>query len=277
MIEKAYGKVNISLDIVGIREDGYHLLDMIMVPVNIYDTLEMVKAEETTFTSNTDLPYDSGNLIYKAVELMKKEFSISSNYRIKLIKRIPQQAGMAGGSADAAAVLRLINRLEKLNLSNQQLADLGVRLGADVPFCVYQKPARVQGIGEKIRLLDLKQTYGIVIVKPFEGVSTREAFRLADSSECVHPDMDEVERRFLNHDDPQSVMGNSLEASAISLVEQISEVKQEMKKAGFASPLMTGSGSAVFALLDGAEKVRKLPENWKKRFDFSAITSIINL
>ena len=275
MKEKAYGKINVGLNIVGKREDGYHLLDMIMVPVDIYDTLEITIADNTSFTSNTSLPWDKRNLIYRAVELMKERYGLKHEYEVRLTKRIPEQAGMAGGSSDAAAALRLINRLEKLDLSLEQLAEIGVRLGADVPFCVYSRPARVQGIGEKIRLLELKEGYDVLLVKPAKGVSTAECFRLADESDCAHPDIDELERRFLNHEDMTGIIGNSLEASAIKLLPEIAEIKQELIREGFANPLMTGSGSAVFALLEKGIDCEGFINKGQKKYDFCIKTTLL--
>lgn len=275
MIEKAYAKINISLNIIGRRTDGYHELDMIMVPVSLYDTIYMSKAREMSFESDTALGWNEGNLMYRAVELMKERFDLRSNYRVKLIKRIPEQAGMAGGSADCAAVLRLINRLEKLNLSNEQLAEIGVSLGADIPFCVYQKPARVQGIGEKIRLLEDHKRYDVILIKPSEGVSTGKAFNLADSSECEHPDMDKVEECYLKQEGLEKVMGNSLQKPAISLLPAIGEIIEEARAAGFDRVLMTGSGSAVFILVNEKDDVRKMMKHYQKKYKFVTKCHII--
>ena len=275
MIEKAYAKINISLNIIGKRADGYHELDMIMVPVSLYDTVHLNRAEEMSFESNTSLGWNEGNLMYRAVELMKDRFDLKSNYRVRLIKRIPEQAGMAGGSADCAAILRLINRLEKFGLTDEQLAEIGVSLGADVPFCVHQKPARVQGIGEKIRLLGEHDRYDVIIVKPSEGVSTGRAFALADSSEGEHPDMDKVEECYLKQEGLEKVMGNTLQKPAISLVPVIGEIIEEARSAGFDKVLMTGSGSAVFMLIDGNENVRKMMNQYQKKYKFVTKCHII--
>lgn len=275
MIEKAYAKINISLNIVGKRSDGYHELDMIMVPVNIYDTLYLKKSQEMSFVSDCALKWDSSNLIYKAVMLMKETYSLNNSYSIRLIKRIPEQAGMAGGSADCAAVMRLINRVEKLGLSKEELADLGVRLGADVPFCIYQQAARVQGIGEKIRLLPEYEKYDVLIIKPEKGVSTKLAFEMADNNECKHPDMDEIEKLYLNHGELEKVMGNSLQIPAIKLLPDIEEIINECRNKGFNKCLMTGSGSAVFVLLEKHQNVSLFINELKKKYNFAYKTQII--
>ncbi len=275
MIEKAYGKINISLNLVGRRADGYHELDMVMVPVNVYDTVYMSKSDEMSFESDSELRWDESNIMYKAVELMKHEYNIKSNYKIRLIKRIPAQAGMAGGSADCAAVLRLINRIEKLGLTAEQLAQTGVRLGADVPFCIYQQAARVKGIGERIRVLADHEKYQVILIKPQEGVSTAEAFRSADNGECEHPDMDLVEEKYLKHELTQDVMGNSLQQPAIKLVPVIADIINECRKAGFDKVLMTGSGSTVFVLHDGESDVAPFVRRMKKKYIFVINTQII--
>ena len=182
---------------------------------------------------------------------------------------------MAGGSADCAAVLRLINRLEKLGLNTKELADIGVKLGADVPFCVYQQPARVQGIGEKIRLLGEHDRYDILIIKPEEGVSTGKCFALADSTECEHPDMDKVEECYLAHNGLEKVMGNSLQKPAISLLPEIGEIINEARMMGYDRVLMTGSGSAVFILIQKNEDTRKISNHFKKKYKFVSKYHII--
>ena len=275
MIEKAYAKINISLNIVGKRADGYHELDMIMVPVNIYDTLYLKKSREMSFVTESELKWDNSNLIYRAVMLMKETYSLNSNYSIRLVKRIPEQAGMAGGSADCAAVMRLINKVEKLGLSNGELADLGVRLGADVPFCIYQQAARVQGIGEKIRLLPEHEKYDVLIIKPEKGVSTKLAFEMADTGDCEHPAMDEVEKLYLSHGELEKAMGNSLQKPAIILLPEIGEILNDCKKAGFNRCLMTGSGSAVFVLLAKHQNVTEFRKSLLKKYKFVCKTQII--
>lgn len=165
MKEFANAKVNLGLDVVGERADGYHLLDMIMVPLALGDDIDIEISDEDCFTSNTSLGWDKGNLMYRAVELMRQEYGIREHFKIDLHKRIPMQAGLAGGSADCAAVMRAVNVLCDLGLSEAELMKLGVRLGADVPYCIFNKPARVQGIGEVVSPIEIKKNYHILLVK----------------------------------------------------------------------------------------------------------------
>ena len=274
MIELAYGKINISLDVVGKMANGFHELDSIMVPVSLRDTIYINKAAEDSFESNTDLQWDDSNLIYKTVKLVRERYSIKGGLRIKLIKRIPKQAGLGGGSADAAAVLRLLNRLYKLHLSKDELAQLGAELGSDVPFCVYQKAARCKGRGEKIRLLGSHAGYKAVLIKPEQGINTKEAFELTDREQILHPDMDRIEKAYVNHESLAELLGNSLEKAAVRLVPEIDEIKNGCRELGFKEVVMTGSGSTVFVLAEKGRHLKELVEEMQKKYDFVLETEI---
>ena len=274
MIENAYGKINISLNITGIREDGYHLLDMIMVPIDLYDILEIDIAEKTTFTSNTPFGWDKGNLIYKAVEGMKKQFNIKDEFNIRLEKHIPAQAGLAGGSADAGAAIRILNRLCNLNLTDQQLIDFGVKIGADVPYCIFNKPSRIKGIGEQLEFFEMKKEYDVILVKPDQGISTVEAYKLSDKIGGEHPDIDKVVEAFING--TEIPLGNTLEKSAIALLPVIQEIKNDFISYGYDHPLMTGSGSTVFHLVDRNEDTDYLVSEMKKKYNFVVKISVNN-
>ena len=154
MIEKAYGKINLSLDVVSRREDGYHNLKSIMLPINIYDVIDIELADEMQYQCNIDLPYDNSNIIYRCIEAMKQSANSQQNFKIKIEKNIPLQAGLAGGSSDGACAIRIVNKLLGLNYSFDQLVSIGSKIGADIPFCLYSKPAIVEGIGEKITPID---------------------------------------------------------------------------------------------------------------------------
>ena len=275
MIIKANGKINLSLDITGKRADGYHLLDMIMLPIDLYDLVEVELSDQDHFESNCDLGWDSKNIIYRAVEMMRTAFSLSQHFSIKLEKHIPLQAGLGGGSSDCAAVLKAINELCELNLSFEQLCAIGVKLGADVPFGLYQAPARVKGIGEEIIPLTGLKEKEVLLVKPRRGVNTAEAFRLSDEREIIHPDIDEVERRLLNDEPLDNVLGNSLEESASLLVEEISELKEFCLREGYRQCAMSGSGSTVFVLEDGVNDLDELYAKLRKKADFVVKTKII--
>jgi len=251
MIERAYAKINLCLDVVRKREDGYHELRMIMVPIDFYDILEMERAEETTISLNrTYLPVDNKNTVIKAIHLMQEAYGITQNYNCRLQKHIPTQAGLAGGSADAAAAIRLINKDQYLNLSIEEMISIAKQVGADVPFCIVNKPALVEGIGEKIETFKCNPDFYILLVKPSRGVSTKRAFEALNFDSIIHPKVDEMRNALIKNDYEEIIqcLGNSLEEVSLKLVDEIREVKEELIELGFDGVLMSGSGSTVFGI-----------------------------
>lgn len=272
MKEFANAKVNLGLDIIGEREDGYHLLDMVMVPLALGDDIDIEISDEDHFTSNTSLGWDKGNLMYRAVELMRKEYGIRKHFKIDLFKRIPMQAGLAGGSADCAAVMRAVNVLCELGLSEEELMELGVRLGADVPYCIFNKPARVQGIGERVTPVDMKNKYHILLVKPEEGVSTKEVYQLFDSSR--HVDIDQLVRQLSEGE--KLTLGNVLEDSAFRLLPEIEAIKLLCITMGCENSLMSGSGSCVFAISENRADLTPVFSYFKKIYNFVLLSEIVS-
>ena len=180
---KAYGKVNLSLDIVGKREDGYHFLEMIMQTIDLYDVVNVVKIPsgiEIRCNKNY-VPTDRRNIAYRAAELFLETFKIKSGVRIEIEKNIPVAAGLAGGSTDGAAVIKAMNDLFKTNASKEKLSEIGVVIGADIPFCIYGGTALIKGIGEDITPLKSFENHILVLVKPNFGVSTKEVYGAIDS------------------------------------------------------------------------------------------------
>lgn len=251
MQERAYAKINLCLDVVRKREDGYHELRMIMVPIDFYDILEMHRAEDTSMSLNRYyLPVNDKNTVIKTIHVMQEMFGFSDNYACTLQKHIPTQAGLAGGSADAAAAIRLINRDQQLGLTRDQMIDIAKRIGADVPFCTVNKPALVEGIGEKIEPFVCNPDFYILLVKPSKGVSTKKAFEGLNFETIVHPNVDGMKEALIN-DDYEGVLanlGNSLEEVSLQLVREIKDVKEELTELGFDGVLMSGSGSTVFGI-----------------------------
>ena len=251
MKERAYAKINLCLDVVGRREDGYHELKMIMVPIDFYDILEMNFADETSLSVNRSyLPVNEKNTIIKAISVIKERYGIRDNFACTLNKHIPTRAGLAGGSADAAAAIRIMNRMLRLNMTLDEMIETGRQVGADVPFCIISRPALVQGIGEKITPFDCNPDFDILLVKPRKGVSTKEAFEIVDSQEGIHPDCEAMRDALIRNDYEKVVssLGNSLEPAAIQLVKEIRTVKSRLTDMGFDGVLMSGSGSTVFAI-----------------------------
>ncbi len=275
MIEKAYGKINISIDVISKREDGYHNMDMIMVPVDLYDVIEIEVAGKESYWCNDDLPYDESNIVYQCIELLRKEFGFKEQFSIKITKNIPQEAGLAGGSADGAAVLRMINQLLNLGLSISQLACLGKRIGADIPFCVYQKPARVRGIGDIVEPFELKVDYDVLLIKPEQGVDTKTAFEILDLNKCQHPDIDKVKEALIKNESLKDILGNSLLYSAEKLSPQALQIIKECKEMGYKDVMMTGSGSTVFVLLEKQQDCKGLQQYMEEKYPFVLRTSVL--
>ncbi len=269
MQKKAYAKINPVLDVLRRREDGYHELRMIMQTVNIYDTLELVKSESgIRLTCDTGLlPCDDGNIVYRAARLMQETFSLKEGIEIHLTKKIPMAAGMAGGSADAAATLHGMNELFDLKLTTEKLCELGVKLGADVPYCIMGGTMLAEGIGEKLTALPPMPECRLVVAKPDFDVSTKYVYEnLHANSLKEHPDVDGMIAA-IRANDLEAVatcMENVLETVTVRKYPQISELKNLMCNMGALNALMSGSGPSVFGLFtdekaaeDCATEIRK--------------------
>ena len=250
---KAYGKINIGLDVTGRREDGYHLVRMIMQTVNLYDEVS-VKKQETGITVQTNRPFipnDERNLAFKAAKAVMERYSLSEGVRIDIGKSIPVAAGMAGGSADAAAVLKGMKELFALEISEEEMDEIALKLGADVPFCLRKGTYLAEGIGEELtRLPDMPSCY-CLIVNPGFGVSTKDVYKKIDAiKDPKHPEIDRIIEG-LGRKSIENValsMGNILELAVIPDHPQIQEIKEIMLKNGALGAMMSGSGPTVFGL-----------------------------
>ena len=259
----AYAKVNLGLDVLRRREDGYHELRMIMQTVDLYDTLTLEKTEETgiAMTCNIEgLPCDETNLVYKSAKLMFEEYHLSGGIRIHLEKRIPMAAGMAGGSTDAAAVFNGINELYDLGVSKERLCELGVKIGADVPYCIVGGTALSEGIGEVLTMLPNVPDCVVLIAKPDFDVSTKYVFEnLHANSLTYHPDIDAQASAIRAGDlaGVVRVMDNVLETVTEAKYTEITDIKNVMKENGAMRAMMSGSGPTVFGLYEKAEDAEK--------------------
>lgn len=277
MKERAYAKINLCLDVVGKREDGYHDLKMIMVPINFYDVLEMEFAPDTTLELNRDyLPINDKNTIIKAIHIMQEKYNITEEFRCRLEKHIPTRAGLAGGSADAAAAIRMINRMCNLHLTKDEMIAVGKEVGADVPFCILNRPAFVEGIGEKITTFSCSPDFYLLLIKPRKGVSTAEAFHIVDEQEGIHPDCKAMQEalEYNDYDDIISSLGNSMENAAMTLVPEIRKAKQDLLDLGFDGVLMSGSGSTVFGITKDVELLDRSIDILKKKKYFVRKTTV---
>ena len=277
MKERAYAKINLCLDVVGKREDGYHDLKMIMVPINFYDVLEMEFAPDTTLELNRDyLPINDKNTIIKAIHIMQEKYNITEEFCCRLEKHIPTRAGLAGGSADAAAAIRMINRMCNLHLTKDEMIAVGKEVGADVPFCILNRPAFVEGIGEKISTFSCSPDFYLLLIKPRKGVSTAEAFHIVDEQEGIHPDCKAMQEalEYNDYDGIISSLGNSMENAAMTLVPEIRKAKQDLLDLGFDGVLMSGSGSTVFGITKDVELLDRSIDILKKKKYFVRKTTV---
>ncbi|SFH78975.1 4-diphosphocytidyl-2-C-methyl-D-erythritol kinase [Pseudobutyrivibrio sp. OR37] len=264
---KALAKINIGLDVTGIRDDGYHEVRMIMQTVNLFDKLTIKKTADGSITMSTNLkflPVDSDNLCIKAAELLIKEFGIKEGVHIDLEKHIPVAAGMAGGSTDAAAVLFGVNKLFNLKLSKKDMMERGVKIGADVPYCIMRGTALAEGIGEILSPLPPMIKCPVLIAKPGISVSTKQVYQSLDAcfDTVKHPDIDGLISD-IKAGDLKSLcnnMGNVLEEVTIPLHPIIADIKANMMENGAVGAMMSGSGPTVFGFFDDNKKAKSAKE-----------------
>ncbi len=251
---KARAKINLSLDVLGKREDGYHDVRMVMQTIGIYDRLIITKIPEDEIRIQSNLfylPINENNLIYKAAKLLKDEFGFSGGVDVNLNKFIPVAAGMAGGSTDAASTLFGINKIYELGLSQNKLMELGVQIGADVPYCIMRGTALAEGIGEKLSRLKPVPHMWIVVAKPPINISTKLVYEQLDIKNISnHPDINKMIQA-INKESVEEIaanMGNVLEYVTIPLYPIIDSIKKDMLSHGAINAMMSGSGPTVFGI-----------------------------
>ena len=267
---KALAKINLGLDVLGRRENGYHDVKMVMQTIYLYDNVTISKTEEPGIQIESNLfylPVDENNIAYKAAKKLMDEFQIQEGVRIVLEKHIPVAAGMAGGSSNAAAVLVGMNRLFSLGLSQEDLMERGVSLGADVPYCVMRGTVLAEGIGEILTPLPPLPKCYVLIAKPGISVSTKQVYEKLDSKEIEeHPDIDGI-LDGLEHGDLRKIansMGNVLEKVTIEDYPIIEDIKRTMKEAGALNAMMSGSGPTVFGLFEDKKAAMEARTTIKK-------------
>ena len=260
---QAFAKTNLGLDVLGKREDGYHEVRMIMQTIRMYDQLDMRKSVEPGIHLTTNkkyIPVDENNLVWRAAKLMMDTCGIIEGVSIHLHKVIPVAAGMAGGSSDAAATLVGMNRLFHCGLSKEKLMELGVQIGADVPYCVLRGTALAEGIGEKLTVLPPMPDCWILIGKPGISVSTKYVYTTLDlNTDTVHPDIDGM-KKALEDGNLYGIterMGNVLQDVTIPAYPEVERIKEQMKALGAVNAMMSGSGPTVFGIFDNEEKAQK--------------------
>lgn len=253
---KAYGKINLGLDVLRRREDGYHEVRMVMQTVGLYDRIDLVRKDAPGIAVETNLHYlpaNENNLAWKAASLLMEEFRVKEGVQIRLRKFLPVAAGMAGGSSDAAAVLFGVNKMFGLGLTRRQLMERGVAIGADVPYCVLRGTALSEGIGEILTPLPPVPQCQVLIAKPAVSVSTRfvyEHLKVDQLRPDQHPDIDGMLEAIRRGDlyGIAGCLGNALETVTIPAYPVIGQIKEQMMERGSIGCLMSGSGPTVFGL-----------------------------
>ena len=266
---QAYGKINLSLDVLRQREDGYHDVRMIMQTVKLHDNIDIEKTREPGIHLKTNLsflPVNENNLMYRVAKMLIDEFHIREGVSMQLKKVIPVSAGMAGGSTDAASVLYGMNKLFDLKLSIEDLKERGVKLGADIPFCLMRGTALSEGIGEILTPLPKLPPCPIVLAKPAISVSTKFVYQnlhVNDLPESSHPDVDSVIAALNRHDVTEVAenMGNILESVTCKHYPEIEDIKTVMNELGAVNSIMSGSGPTVFGIFNDTHTAKKCYES----------------
>ncbi|GGH88322.1 4-(cytidine 5'-diphospho)-2-C-methyl-D-erythritol kinase [Pullulanibacillus pueri] len=268
LIEKAPAKINLSLDVLNKRPDGYHEVRMVMTTVDLADRIEFERLETDEIivrSTSSYVPEDERNLAYKAAKLMKQTYGITSGVAIKIVKEIPVAAGLAGGSSDAAATIRGLNKLWKLNLKLNELMALGEKIGSDVPFCINGGTALATGRGEEIKRLPAPPSCWVVLAKPAVSVSTAETYRDLDLKDVQHPDVEGMISAIRDQDYHQmcAQLGNVLESVTIKKRPDVNQIKSLMVRMDADGVLMSGSGPTVFGLTRHESRLNRICNSLK--------------
>lgn len=260
---KAPAKINLSLDVLHKREDGYHEVEMIMTTIDLADRLELTlldKNEIKIISHNRFVPDDQRNLAYQAAQLLKERFQVEKGVAITIEKTIPVAAGLAGGSSDAAATLRGLNKLWNLWLSLDELAEIGSEIGSDVSFCVYGGTALAKGRGERIKELPAPPTCWVILAKPFIGVSTADVYRRLNVNQVQHPNTRGMIEAIHNgsYEGVCQNLGNVLEDVTLQVHPDVAQIKDQMRRFGADAVLMSGSGPTVFGLVHHDSRMHRI-------------------
>ncbi|MGG3468401.1 4-(cytidine 5'-diphospho)-2-C-methyl-D-erythritol kinase [Neobacillus pocheonensis] len=263
LLVKAPAKINLALDVLHKRPDGYHEVEMIMTTIDLADRVELTLLNQDQIhilSHNRYVPDDQRNLAYQAAQLLKTRFQVKKGVLIAIEKTIPVAAGLAGGSSDAAATLRGLNKLWDLGLSLDELAELGSEIGSDVSFCVYGGTALAKGRGEMITELQPPPTCWVILAKPFIGVSTAEVYRRLDINGMSHPNIGQMIEAINSHDYQRVCqnLGNVLEEVTLNLHPEVAQIKEQMKRFGADAVLMSGSGPTVFGIVQHDSRMHRI-------------------
>lgn len=263
LLVKSPAKINLSLDVLHKRKDGYHEVEMIMTTIDLADRIELQLLEESTIkivSQNRYVPDDERNLAYRAAKLLKERFNVQKGVAISLSKFIPVAAGLAGGSSNAAATLRGLNKLWELGLSIDQLAEIGAEIGSDVPFCVYGGTALATGRGEIIHSLPSPPPCWIILAKPTLGVSTADIYTRLNLKNVEHPNVQAMIKGIedKNFQEICNNLGNVLESVTLNTYPEVLNLKRKMQQFGAKGVLMSGSGPTVYCLVEHESRMQRI-------------------
>ena len=270
---KSFAKINISLNITKKREDGFHEIDSVMLPISLHDSLVVSKLKNSPDNFVTIDDFSIGTFSYNlatfSIEKMQNVYHFDDKFRILIHKVIPIQAGLGGGSSNAACTIKAVNSMLKLGASDEELIEIGKSLGCDSPFFIKCQPARVQGVGEILTPINVKNNYYVLVVKPELGCSTKEIYALSDSFDLKTCDLDKVVKALEDGDDEMLAanMYNALQESAIKMVPNIQTIIDELKDKGLKIVQVTGSGSAVFALSTDKKLLIKVLKELENKYE----------
>lgn len=277
---KSPAKINISLNITGKRDDGYHFIDSVMLPISLHDSILFSELYPGTESNVTIDDYTFGpvrfNIVSKAMSEILKAANREASFKVLIHKVIPMQAGLGGGSSNAATTLRTLNEKLKLNVSEEKLYGIGLSLGADVPFFLNGKPARVRGIGEIIDNIQVKKDYHVLIVKPPRGCSTEEIFKASDTLALKTCNIENVIKALETGDDDLLAenISNALLEPALQHVYEIQGIIDELKGQGLKIVGMSGSGSSVFALSTDLKQLKKIAKLYEEKYVYELVSVI---
>ena len=263
LLIKAPAKINLSLDVLHKRPDGYHEVKMVMTTIDLADRIELVKLESNTIkilSHSRYVPDDNRNLAYQAASILKRRFDIKTGVAITITKTIPVAAGLAGGSSDAAATLRGLNKLWNLGLSIDELAEIGAEIGSDVSFCVYGGTALASGRGETIQHINPPPHCWVILAKPSIGVSTADVYGNLSLDDMKHPDVDGMVEAIQmgDYEGICNLVGNVLEDVTLKMHPEVANIKEQMIKFGADAVLMSGSGPTVFGLVQYDSRMQRI-------------------
>lgn len=275
-------KINLNLMVTGIDDKGYHLLYSVMAPISLYDELdiEIIKEEKIIIECNKkEIPTDERNIITKCINELKKERKINCGFRINLVKKIPSQAGLGGGSSNGATVLKAINEMLNLRLSKEEMSTIGAKVGADIPFFIHNKMSLVEGIGDRITpLFNEKFKPYILLIKPTVGIDTKQAFSLYDKMMKTKEYTPLVLHNLIEENKVKEIyplIKNDLQRTATSIVPEIEKISKFLIENGADASCMSGSGSCCFGVFEEEKNAQIAFEKAKEKYDFVKITKIV--